>query len=236
MKIGKEELVEFVKWGNKTLKIAHEEFVEDEAWITYWSDTIGNTNYVFMLCWEDGYDAPNDVQLNLSIRVKDTDLFADAWDFMCDGETVTVGITIDETAFTYLLDFIVDGGDILELTKFKYTTVTNQTANMFSPNHVKYRCTINYKGETFGCNFQCPSQEKPTKEDFLGCLISDAMYFDNCKNIFDFCDELGYDCYEDKKESERIYKGCQRESEGLHKLYTEEELNLLSEYLQERGY
>lgn len=45
----------------------------------------------------------------------------------------------------------------------------------------------------------------------FGCLVMDAQYGD--LSFKDFCSELGYECYdaETKKESMKVYKGCQKQ-------------------------
>jgi sRNA-binding regulator protein Hfq len=64
--------------------------------------------------------------------------------------------------------------------------------------------------------------EAPTNYDILACLTKhDPGTFEN------FCSEFGYD--EDSRKAEKIYKAVKEEYTNLCTLFTDDELNLLSE-------
>jgi hypothetical protein len=73
----------------------------------------------------------------------------------------------------------------------------------------------------FGQSIAQGSNE-PTMYDVLTCLQKyDVGTFE------DFCGEYGYD--NDSRRAEKIYKAVCKEYQGMQRLFTESELNLLSE-------
>lgn len=72
------------------------------------------------------------------------------------------------------------------------------------------------------------ANKRPTEYDILACL-SGSIY---CPETFDdFIAEYGYEIasHDDYKRARATYKGVKAESEALHNLYTEKELQILGE-------
>ena len=126
--------------------------------------------------------------------------------------------------------------EILDNVKFTYRKSDNQTSHIFSAGHVKYNCKISYNGKSFQTTYQCNPQYSDMskiKLDFIYCLLLDKETYDNARDEEDFANNLGMDYYEDKKEIERCYKACQRASEQLNRMFSDEELNILDEFFRE---
>lgn len=243
MKLTEKELVKFLKWANKTVIQAQETFKnrnKNEGYTTYCSDTIGDTNFVFVFDWENGYEEPNPIQLNLSIRIKDTDMFVDAWDFADKGYNT---ITIEDREIVckedliWLADNVIIAEDIFEQINFKFTKL-NKTTEKWNECHTLFRCSIKYKGKSFSCEYQCNVEAcgNPTLNEYLGCLIADSEAFDYSGSLEDFCNEFGYDLEDNRKQCEKIYYGCGKERDGIHNIFDNEEFELIKEYLQNKGW
>ena len=67
--------------------------------------------------------------------------------------------------------------------------------------------------------------KRPSKYDILACLDT----YDYINGIEDFANEFGYDIFENYKEVKKIYNACMKQSDKLHGLFTNEELEMLSE-------
>jgi len=240
MKLNNKTLEKCLTWANKTIPHARKEFDSNQACSTYWH-RIPNTDYSFMLTWEDGFDEPNPVQLVLSLRVNDTDMFPDAWDFAdkeyCDTVTIS-GNYCGEGDLKYLIGNAPNTGeDLVEEVKFSYSRSTNQTSHMMSNYHTKFNCKIEFRNKEFSTAYQCnvDTYGNPKKEEVLGWMFNDSEIYDCCRGIEDFCDELWYDYHEDKKECERIFNGCKKESETLHDMFGNDEIEKIKEYLEDMG-
>lgn len=129
-----------------------------------------------------------------------------------------------------------DVKNILDNVKFTYSKSDNQTSHMFSNGHVKYNCKINYNGKSFQTTYQCNPQfsdMSKIKLDFIYYVLLDKETYDNARDINDFAASIGMDYYEDKKEVNRCYKACQRASEQLDRMFSDEELEILNEFFRE---
>lgn len=94
----------------------------------------------------------------------------------------------------------------------------------------KYYCKLRREHKTYSFPFFDSSanyqkNERPTKYDILACLDT----YDYINGIEDFAFEFGYNLCEKYEEVEKIYKSCMKQSEKLHGLFTDEELEMLSE-------
>ena len=126
--------------------------------------------------------------------------------------------------------------EIMDNVKFTYRKSNNQTSHMFSEGHTKFNCKMTYKGKSYQSTYQCNVQDSDMnniKIDFIACVFMDKMSYDCCRDEEDFAANLGMDYYEDKKEIERCYKACQRASEQLDRMFSDEELNILDEFFRE---
>lgn len=91
-----------------------------------------------------------------------------------------------------------------------------------------YRFTLIKDGKkysgTFGQSIVGSQEGKaPRPYDVLASLGADRFE----GSFEDFCDTYGYD--KDSRKAEKIYKAVVKENEGMKKLYSEEELDKLSE-------
>ena len=109
---------------------------------------------------------------------------------------------------------------------FIYEEAENQS-NTFTPYHTRYDCVIKYgtNGKPYRFDYQCnPDHELPNIKDVMYSLLSDAMAYDEADNIFDFCDDLGYDCIDNYDEAIKIYNACKKTSIALHNMFTDAEI------------
>ena len=66
------------------------------------------------------------------------------------------------------------------------------------------------------------------KNDILDCITRD--YYSECENFDDFCAEFGYDS--DSRKSYKTYKAVKRQSEKLHKVFTDADIDQLRSELE----
>lgn len=118
---------------------------------------------------------------------------------------------------------------------FIYTESENQK-NLFTPNHTRFDCAIKYgtNCEPYRFDYQCnPDHMTPNIKDVMYSLLLDAMAYDEADNIFDFCDEFGYDCIDNYDKAIEIYNACKKTSITLHNMFTDAELDELAEETEE---
>ena len=106
-----------------------------------------------------------------------------------------------------------------------------------------YLVTVKYNGSktsfTFGDSIANTEDSKNPfnkehfdeyKTDILECITSDYYYSkDYYPDLQSFCDEFGYDI--DSRKAEGIYKKCLRQSEKLHKLFNDTDIETLRKEL-----
>jgi len=90
-----------------------------------------------------------------------------------------------------------------------------------------YRFKLEKDGKTYSGTFGqsivgSEKGEVPSAYDILAGMTKGEIY-----SFEDFSSEFGYD--EDNIKAHKIYKAVKKEQEGLHNLYSEEELDKLSE-------
>ena len=117
--------------------------------------------------------------------------------------------------------------------KMNYRKARTQK-DLFTSEHVLYNCDFKYKNETIKTTYQCnPRHGKPTRDDVLACIISDAEAYEFTKDEADFLIEFGYADSKHIREGLKAYKGCKAISERLHKVFTDKELDTLRGELEE---
>lgn len=94
----------------------------------------------------------------------------------------------------------------------------------------KYRVTVSYNGKRCSFTFHDNYMNKSKKKELLYCLLLDAECYENSIDIYDFADAYGY---KHTAEAEKAYAGCKRQYERLHKLFTDEEIELLTMLVNE---
>ena len=93
-----------------------------------------------------------------------------------------------------------------------------------------YRITLNYKNNTIWFIYNDNIYNKSTLNDFIYCLLLDSQAYEiNKGNVFEFMREFGYN---DTHEAKRIYNACEKQSERLHKLFTNEEIQQLNKHFE----
>lgn len=120
-------------------------------------------------------------------------------------------------------NFLVATGTTLEITRI-------EIVDKWMGWRWKYYCKLRRGRKTYSFPFydsiaNYEKGERPTKYDVLACLDT----YDYINGIEDFANEFGYDLCENYKETEKIYKACMKQSEKLHGLFTDEELEMLTE-------
>lgn len=128
--------------------------------------------------------------------------------------------------------------DLLRKTKVHFQK-SESKEDLFTKEHVKYNCEIaNEKGSylfTYQCN---PNYVKPARNGLIGCVLADARCYQDClvgdeeENMQEFAAMFGY---ENIKELFKAFKACKEAYTKINKMYTQEEQDLLYEYLSEKG-
>ena len=121
---------------------------------------------------------------------------------------------------------------MLNKIKFSYKE-TDKQEGLFTPSHTLFKCKIKVDGCQYTFNYQCnTAHSEPNIHDCMYAIISDMDCYDTCRDMVDFCNEFGYP---DEK-GIKAYKACKKTSKALHRLFTDEELDEISEELMEEGY
>ena len=124
---------------------------------------------------------------------------------------------------------------ILHQIAFVYEESANQN-NTFTPYHTRYDCVIKYgtNGKPYEFTYQCnPNHMTPNITDVMDSLLLDASSYEGCDDIYDFCNEFGYDIYEDEDKYYDIYNACKRTSEALHEMFTSDEIEEIFKEIEE---
>lgn len=120
-------------------------------------------------------------------------------------------------------NFLATTGTTLEITR-------TEIVKKWGAYRWKYYCKLRRRHKTYSFPFfdsvaNYRENKRPSKYDVLACLDT----YDYINGIDDFANEFGYDLFEDYKATEKIYKACMKQSEKLHGLFTDEELEMLTE-------
>lgn len=125
-------------------------------------------------------------------------------------------------------NFLATTGTTLEITRIEI--VCTELANRWLAHRWKYYCKLRRGSKTYSfpfydsvANYQ--NNERPSKYDVLACLDT----YDDINSIEDFANEFGYNLCDNYKETEKVYKACMKQSEKLHGLFTDEELEMLTD-------
>ena len=105
--------------------------------------------------------------------------------------------------------------------KFSRTFV--RKSEMTSGN--EYRIYISYHGQRAWFRFHDNFANASTLRDWLYALVLDTNAYDFSRDLYDFARNYGF---EDNAEARKAYKGCKETSEKMHRIFTENELELLS--------
>ena len=113
--------------------------------------------------------------------------------------------------------------------KIIFSALDNDIVTDGYGNRQKYEVELNYNGKTYTTYYtdSVVAYRNGKNIDFkqvMECLLLDKSAYDSCTDIDDFQAEFGY---EKVSECLKAYNGCKETSEGLERLFTEEELNQL---------
>ena len=112
---------------------------------------------------------------------------------------------------------------LLSMIKFSRTYV--RKSPMCSGN--EYKIFISYKGHWAWFTFHDNFENKSTLKDWLYCLILDMNAYEFSRDEYDFARNYGY-ADEDISKARKAYRACEKTAEKLHKIFSEQELDLLS--------
>lgn len=104
--------------------------------------------------------------------------------------------------------------------------------NLFTSSHVLYNAVVENHGVIEIFNFQCNKNRVPTKKDLIYSLLFDIDSYDCYRDMddMDALDEFSKDYgYEKISDCLKAFRGCKEESEKMHILFTDAELEELRE-------
>lgn len=130
----------------------------------------------------------------------------------------------------YITEYDMQANNFLATTKTTLEITRLEIVKKWGAYRWKYYCKLRRGNKTYSFPFfdsvaNYAEDKRPTKYDVLACLDT----YDYISGIDDFANEFGYDICNNYKETEKIYKACMKQSEKLHKLFTNEELEMLVE-------
>lgn len=119
--------------------------------------------------------------------------------------------------------------------RINFEVLDNDIVNEGYGNRQKYEVELNYNGRTYTTSYtdSVMAYRNGKGIDFkqvMECLLLDKSAYDSCTDIDDFQNQFGY---EKVSECLKAYNGCKETSEGLERLFTEEELEQLEDEIQD---
>lgn len=111
----------------------------------------------------------------------------------------------------------------MDITQFIHTagismeaTYADRNPNMDGPDMDHWRCVFRKDRARMTTYFSMGmghNGRKPTADQVLECLISDASSIDNARGFDDWCSDFGYDT--DSRKAEKTYSACKRATDKL---------------------
>ena len=92
-----------------------------------------------------------------------------------------------------------------------------------------YRVTLTRNGVKVGFIFNDNIYNESDKNDFIYSLLSDSQAYESTRDLADFMNEFGYT---DDTQAKKIYDACKKQSERLHKLFTNKEIETLEKIFE----
>lgn len=92
-----------------------------------------------------------------------------------------------------------------------------------------YRVTLTRNGKGIGFIFNDNIYNESDKNDFIYSLLSDSQAYESTRDLADFMHEFGYT---DDKQAEQVYNACKKQSERLHKLFNDTEIETLEKIFE----
>lgn len=128
----------------------------------------------------------------------------------------------------YITEYDMQANNFLALTGATLEITRDEVVKKWGQYRWRYYCKLRRGCKTYTFPFfdsaaNYEKDEEPSKYDILACLDT----YDDIQGIEDFAFDFGYDI--EDRETERTYNACMRQSEKLHGLFTDEELEMLAE-------
>ena len=128
----------------------------------------------------------------------------------------------------YMTEYDIQANNFLELTNTTLEITRDDVVEKWGWYRWKYSCKLRRGHKTYTFPFfdsvkNFEEDERPLKYDVLACLDT----YDYIQGIEDFAFEFGYNI--EDRETKRTYNACMRQSKELHRLFTDEELEMLAE-------
>lgn len=92
-----------------------------------------------------------------------------------------------------------------------------------------YRVTLTRNGVKVGFIFNDNIYNESDKNDLIYSLLRDSQAYEFCYNLADFMNEYGYT---DAKQAKQAYDACKKQSERLHKLFNDAEIETLEKIFE----
>ena len=119
--------------------------------------------------------------------------------------------------------------------KVEFSNCKSETISDNYGTRTHYLLELYYNANTYVFDYTDSVMAYKNGEDLnyrnvMECLLLDKSAYDSCRDIDDFQAEFGY---EKVSECLKAYNGCKETSEGLERLFTEEELEQLQEEIND---
>ena len=109
------------------------------------------------------------------------------------------------------------------------TTTTTYTGKSNFTAGNAYRVTLTRNGVKVGFIFNDNIYNESDKNDFIYSLLSDSQAYENARDLTDFMNEYGYT---DAQKAKQAYNACKKQSERLHKLFNNTEIETLEKIFE----
>lgn len=121
--------------------------------------------------------------------------------------------------------------DVLDKLVIRISVLSSKIGGTLGSYHREYYCLIknlrnnkSFRVTFHDSIFNYRNNIKLDKSDVLYSVLMDMQSYESTKDLKDFANMFGYDDY---KKASKAYTGCMRESEELHELFTNDELETL---------
>ena len=92
-----------------------------------------------------------------------------------------------------------------------------------------YRVTLTRNGVKVGFIFNDNIYNESDKNDFIYSLLRDSQAYENARDLTDFMFDFGYD---NIPQAKQVYNACKKQSERLHKLFNDAEIETLEKIFE----
>lgn len=113
------------------------------------------------------------------------------------------------------------------LNEINTTTTYIEKSDLTSGN--AYRVTLTRNGVKVGFIFNDNIYNESDKNDFIYSLLSDNQAFESTRDLADFMLAFGYT---DAKQAKQAYNACKKQSDRLHKLFDDTEIETLKKIFE----